>query len=97
MPAIGCGTLNSYYRPALSSAEELELMRRIDELHLNHPSAGARMLKREGSSSRSASLSTLDVGVVDVPNHFKLDFFAIFKRAGTILLSMPCSQVLLDL
>ncbi len=52
----------AYYQPAPPSAEELALMRRIDELHLNHPSAGARMLKREGSSSRSASLSTPDVG-----------------------------------
>ncbi|PXW79999.1 hypothetical protein C8R34_1552 [Nitrosomonas sp. Nm84] len=39
----------AYYRPAPLSAQVLALMRRIGELHLNHPFAGARMLKREGS------------------------------------------------
>ena len=42
----------AYYAPAPISAEELALMRRIDELHLEHPFAGARMLRdmlnREG-------------------------------------------------
>jgi putative transposase len=41
-----------YYLPAPVSAADLALMRRIDELHLEHPYAGARMLrdmlKREG-------------------------------------------------
>jgi putative transposase len=41
-----------YYKPRPVSAEDLALMRRIDELHLEHPFAGARMLrdilKREG-------------------------------------------------
>ena len=43
----------AYYRAVGLSTQELALMRRIDELHLNHPFAGARMLskmlKREGS------------------------------------------------
>jgi len=34
-----------YYRPQPTSAEDLALMRRIDELHLEHPFAGARMLR----------------------------------------------------
>ncbi len=34
-----------YYRPQPSSAADLALMRRIDELHLEHPFAGARMLR----------------------------------------------------
>ena len=34
-----------YYRPAPTSAADLALMRRIDELHLEHPFAGARMLR----------------------------------------------------
>ena len=42
----------AYYAPAPISAEELSLMRRIDELHLEHPFAGSRMLRdmlnREG-------------------------------------------------
>ena len=34
-----------YYPPQPVSASDLALMRRIDELHLNHPFAGARMLR----------------------------------------------------
>jgi putative transposase len=34
-----------YYTPQPVSASDLALMRRIDELHLNHPFAGARMLR----------------------------------------------------
>jgi len=34
-----------YYRPQPSSAADLALMRRIDELHLEHPFAGTRMLR----------------------------------------------------
>jgi putative transposase len=41
-----------YYRPRPVSAQDLEIMRRIDELHLEHPFMGARMLRdtlnREG-------------------------------------------------
>ena len=52
-----------YYQPVPLSAEELALMRRIDELHLNHPFAGARMLskmlKREGSLLGRRRVSTL--------------------------------------
>ena len=35
----------AYYQPTPVSAAELALMRRIDELHLIHPFAGARMLR----------------------------------------------------
>lgn len=34
-----------YYAPQPVSERDLALMRRIDELHLNHPFAGARMLR----------------------------------------------------
>ena len=34
-----------YYRPQPTSTADLALMRRIDELHLEHPFAGARMLR----------------------------------------------------
>ena len=41
-----------YYLPKPVSADDLALMRRIDELHLKHPFMGARMLRdqlaREG-------------------------------------------------
>ena len=41
-----------YYQPRPTSAADLALMRRIDELHLEHPFLGSRrlvqMLKRRG-------------------------------------------------
>lgn len=40
---ISRGTL--YYLPRPTNAEDLALMRRIDELHLKHPFMGARMLR----------------------------------------------------
>ena len=55
---IGRGSV--YYRPRPVSAAALALMRRIDELHLNYPFAGARMLrdilKLEGVVSRVCDL-----------------------------------------
>ena len=33
-----------YYEPVVPDAEELALMRRIDELHLQHPFFGSRMI-----------------------------------------------------
>ena len=35
----------AYYTPTPTSAEDLALMRTIDELHLEHPFAGSRMLR----------------------------------------------------
>ena len=40
---ISRGTV--YYLPEPISEAEQRLMRRIDELHLNHPFAGSRMLR----------------------------------------------------
>jgi len=34
-----------YYKPQSLSEDELKLMRTIDELHLEHPFAGSRMLR----------------------------------------------------
>ena len=45
--AVGISRASVYYVPRPISAEELALMRRIDELHLQHPFMGARQLKRE--------------------------------------------------
>ena len=39
-----------YYLPRPSSRADLELMRRIDELHLEHPFMGARQLRRQLAS-----------------------------------------------
>lgn len=49
---LGLSRRTFYYKPRPVSAEELKLMRLLDELHLDHPLAGARMLRdllrREG-------------------------------------------------
>jgi putative transposase len=42
---LGISRANVYYKPVGASAEDLRLMRRIDELHLELPFAGARMLR----------------------------------------------------
>ena len=53
----------AYYQPEPVSADDLALMRRIDELHLKFPFAGARMLsrllKREGLAVGRRRVSTL--------------------------------------
>jgi putative transposase len=42
---LGISRSTVYYEPRPISAEDLWLMRRIDELHLNYPFAGSRMLR----------------------------------------------------
>jgi len=52
-----------YYKPRAVSPEDLALMHRVDELHLEYPFAGARMLRdmvqREGFPVGRRHLSTL--------------------------------------
>jgi putative transposase len=52
-----------YYKPRPVSAEDLALMRRIDELHLEYPFAGSRMLRdmlgRDGLSVGRRHVATL--------------------------------------
>ena len=43
--AVGISRGSVYYRPRPSSEADLALMRRIDQLHLEHPFAGSRMLR----------------------------------------------------
>jgi putative transposase len=43
---VGISRSSAYYAPNPVSDADLALMRRIDELHLEHPFAGARMLMR---------------------------------------------------
>jgi putative transposase len=42
---LGLSRGSLYYHPRQVSAADLELMRRIDQLHLEHPFAGSRMLR----------------------------------------------------
>lgn len=52
-----------YYQPQPTSVADLTLMRRIDELHLEHPFAGSRMLRdllnREGFAVGRKHVTTL--------------------------------------
>ena len=52
-----------YYKPRPVSVEDLKIMRRIDELHLDYPFAGSRMLRdllnREGVSIGRRHVVTL--------------------------------------
>ena len=42
---IGLSRSSVYYQPRPPSARDLALMKRIDQLHMEHPFAGARMLR----------------------------------------------------
>lgn len=61
--ALGVSRSSIYYRPKPTSASDLGLMRRVDELHLEHPFAGSRMLRdmlrREGLCAGRRHISTL--------------------------------------
>jgi putative transposase len=67
-----------YYRPRPASAEDLALMRRIDELHLDYPFAGSRMLRdllrREGVSVGRRHVVTLMK---------RMGIAAIYRRPNT--------------
>jgi putative transposase len=61
--ALGISRSTVYYRPRPFSAEDLWRMRQIDELHLNYPFAGSRMLRdllrRQGVEIGRRHLRTL--------------------------------------
>jgi putative transposase len=60
---LGISRGSVYYEPVAVSTEDLALMRRIDELHLEFPFAGARMLRgflaAEGSKVGRRHVTTL--------------------------------------
>ena len=61
--AVDISRSSVYYKPRPVSGADLRLMRRIDELHLEHPFAGGRMLRdmlrQEGLLSGRRHVSTL--------------------------------------
>ena len=61
--ALGISRGSVYYRPCPVSPEDLTIMRRIDELHLEFPFAGSRMLRdllnREGIEIGRRHVATL--------------------------------------
>jgi putative transposase len=60
---LGLSRSTVYYKSRPASAEDLKLMRRLDELHLDYPFAGARMLRdllrREGAVVGRRHVATL--------------------------------------
>lgn len=76
--ALGVALSSVYYKPRPVSAEDLKLMRRIDELHLEHPFAGARMLRdllqREGVVVGRRHVATLMK---------RMGIAAIYRRPNT--------------
>jgi transposase InsO family protein len=75
---LGISRGSVYYLPRPVSADDLALMRRIDELHLDYPFAGSRMLQtvlaREG----------YDVGRLHVARLMKrMGIEAIYRRPNT--------------
>jgi len=69
---------SAYYQPAPIPPEDLALMRRIDELHMEMPYAGARMLsrllKREGKPVGRKHVSTLIQ---------RMDIHALYRKPNT--------------
>ena len=61
--ALGISRGSIYYEAAAVSASDLVLMHRLDEMHLEHPHAGSRMLKdllaAEGSKVGRRHVRTL--------------------------------------
>ena len=68
----------AYYQPQPVSPEDLALMRRIDELHLEMPYTGARMLsrllRREGKPVGRKRVSTLMQ---------RMDIHALYRKPNT--------------
>ena len=68
----------AYYQPQETSEADLTLMRRIDELHLEHPFAGSRMLRdmlrREGHRIGRKHVATLMK---------KMGIEALYKKPNT--------------
>ncbi|VFU07816.1 Integrase (fragment) [Methylocella tundrae] len=76
--ALGVSRGAVYSKPRPVSAEDLTIVRRLDELHLNYPFAGSRMLRdmlrREGVSIGCRHVATL-------MKHMGIE--AIYRRPNT--------------
>ena len=76
--ALGVSRGSVYYKPRPVSPEDLALMRRLDELHLERPFAGARMLRdllaREGVEVGRRHVTTLMK---------RMGIAAIYRRRNT--------------
>src|SRR5271157_2788235 len=76
--ALGVSRGAVYYKPRPTSAEDLLIMRRLDELHLDYPFAGSRMLRdflnREGVSIGRRHVASLMK---------RIGIAAIYRRPNT--------------
>jgi putative transposase len=67
-----------YYRPHPVSAADLAVMRRIDELHLEHPTAGSRMLR---DLLRGEGVSIGRARVITMMRRMEIE--AVYRRPNT--------------
>ena len=75
---LGLARSNVYYLPRAVPQSDLALMRRMDELHLNYPFAGARMLRD------MLGLEGIDVGRRHVGTLMaKMGIEAIYRKRNT--------------
>ena len=69
---LGVSRSSQYYRPKGESAEDLALMRRMDELHMAYPFYGSRQLmrhlRREGVAAGRHRIRRLDLPPRAVPH-----------------------------
>jgi putative transposase len=76
--ALGVSRGSVYYKARPTSAEDLRIMRRLDELHLDYPFAGSRMLRdflnREGVEIGRRRVSSLMK---------RMGISAIYRRPNT--------------
>ncbi len=76
--ALGISRGSVYYRPRPASCADLVLMRRIDELHLEYPFAGSRML-RDLLAGEGIKVGRLHVGTLMK----RMAIAAIYRRPNT--------------
>jgi putative transposase len=75
---VGISRGTVYYQPRPVSAADLALMRRIDELHLEHPFMGARMLRDQLNRS-GVSVGRKHVGSLMA----RMGIAALYRKPGT--------------
>jgi len=75
---LGMSRSTAYYKPRPVSEQDLLLMRRLDELHLNYPFAGSRML-RDLLRQRGFDVGRLHIGSLMK----KMGIEAIYRRPNT--------------
>ena len=75
---LGISRGTAYYKPRPVSEQDLLLMRRLDELHLNYPFAGSRLL-RDLLRQQGVNVGRLHIGTLMK----KMGIEAIYRRPNT--------------